>query len=225
MIGVDREAQPLHSAQSVFKERGKKSSVLAGALIVVWIVFTALVFWALQWQYVRAFQQDLPRNTVRWFESDALLGLFDQSVKAGSTGLAVHFWDPNCPCSRFSQSHIQDLIQQSLLQGVSSVVVVKASQGFWGGGELAKAKDVFSESDWVIAAESVPELTGRLAGSPSAAILDTDKNIRYIGPYSSDAFCSTSGDGFVEKALIELKQVDPHLRSPQALTSACFCDW
>lgn len=214
-----------HQGQEVAISQGRRvHSWFAVGLVLVWVGFTAAGFWYLQWQYIRPFSSDTLTTTSQFFEGAALSEEVLAELENAPSGYAIHFWDPACPCSRFSTPHTRDLVEQADASGVSSLLVVRDPTTGDGDRNLKLAEKAFGDTVSII---SWSRIAGslNLPASPAALVINNQNELTYIGPYSSDAYCSPGRGAFVEDALKRLKsgQQEPVLINN--LAQACFCGW
>ncbi|MGF1643622.1 MAG: DUF6436 domain-containing protein [Thiotrichales bacterium] len=201
---------------------------LGMVLVVAWLVATGYAFWYFQLQYVRPFDVESRATQSHWFEADALAASILEQIeftnrtdRGRALATVINLWDPGCACSRFSAAHVRDLIERFSDQGVRFVVVAPSPLDERA---IAKARATFG-SDAMIGHFGGTEWARAVPASPAAIVLDEQHHIRYFGPYSNDAFCSSEGGAFVEVTLDHL--LGHSVRDPavNVLASGCFCDW
>lgn len=143
--------------------------VIAGSIFAVWISVSLAAFWWFQFKDIGNFE-----NALASFDGTELAKLQMQPL-SGRQALVVHFIDPDCPCSRFSRPHIEEL-ERELSDRVEfrSASRLKSSMAF-----------------------SVP-------ATPSVAIWSESGELAYFGPYSGGAICG-SGDDFVTSVFKRLE--------------------
>ncbi|ALP51907.1 hypothetical protein Tel_01455 [Candidatus Tenderia electrophaga] len=196
----------------------KAKQLWALSLVAGWLVFTAVAFWWFQLKDVRPFAPSSENRAV-FFRADALLQRLGSLVEDAPTGriTVVHFWDPDCACSRFSDAHVAELIQAYGSRGVAFIVVPRAVAAR--DEARRRAVELFGAPVTVAAMDDLA-----MPSSPAAAVLDAAGRLVYFGPYSNGAVCGAGGDAFVEKALDKALAGD----TAQVLNMAavgCFCDW
>lgn len=163
--------------------------MLAGVVFVCWLFFIAYAFWWFQLRHIDSFSYYLAE-----FNSDDMNTSFPLST--GDTSVVVHILDPNCPCTRFSTSHIRDLEKQ------------------YG--------DISTFMNWQDLPESFRS-DFRIPASPAVAIWSAAGELAYFGPYSSGEFCG-EGDDFVFATIDNLaKGTNPKWINQDAV--GCFCAW
>ena len=128
----------------------------------------------------------------------------------------LHFYNPDCPCSRFNRTHLEDLIS-TYRDSVNFVVVVQHEEGE---GDLPDAFDH---------ARAVYDPDGKIAdlcgvySTPQAILLDETGKIIYRGNYNRARYCSTRDTWFTEM-VIKAKLADkpiPVLPAPAYQAYGC----
>lgn len=114
-----------------------------------------------------------------------------------------HFYNPDCPCSRFNARHLKSLIR-SYSDSVSIVIVVSSED------DLAKAKKEFNESLHYFADrnQALAKSCG-VYSTPQAAIVDAEGKLFYRGNYNRSRYCTARATNFAELSLIALLNNQP----------------
>lgn len=214
------------SAIELSVRRGNRiPSWLGIALVATWIAITITAFWVLQWQYLRPFPKETLAVSSQFFEGAALNLPAVHGLQADKSGSVIHFWDPECPCTRFSTPHVRDLIAQADAQGFTSTVIVNRGINSDAGSRLKSARKTFGEQIAIqLWSESLAEQLP-IPASPSALVMSKEGRLSYVGPYSSDAFCSTEDGAFVEEAMTQIASGKVEPIAENNLATACFCSW
>lgn len=210
------------SGSAVVDKSNRIPTWLGVMVILIWLVGTAIAFWFTQFQYLQPFQSSL-KVSGAYFKGLGLdLSAFNESE---SKGTVLHFWDPGCPCTRFSTPHVKDLIAESSTSGINNKVLLRGSPDKTVNERLAAARKEFGPYVLVQTLPLDSPLNDVIPASPSAIVINPLGEMTYLGPYSSDAFCSTDNGGFVEIAMRELahNRTEPLIQDNYTL--ACFCNW
>jgi len=181
------------------------------SLVAVWAVSTIAAFWWFEFRNLRPF---LDEQAVMFRAADLGRHLA-QELPPTTDNLPVllHFWDPGCPCARFSTPHVQDLIAARAGNGLKVVIMIPDAS-------LAPAaREHFGPEAGVILAEGIDPVS-----SPSAALLDDSGQLAYFGPWSTGANCTVADGGFVESALDALSR-GQNPQQVNTLAVGCFCRW
>ncbi len=123
-------------------------------------------------------------------------------LKKGNS-LFLHFYSPDCPCSRFNARHLKSLIR-SYRDSVQIVVVVSSQEN-----KEKAAKDLGNELDiWIDRDEKLAKSCG-VYSTPQAVIIDKNSNLFYRGNYNRSRYCTTRATNFAELSLIALLNNKP----------------
>lgn len=183
------------------------------SLVLGWGTFIVIAFWLFTYKNLRLFADE--QDVLAKFPADVAQSMTSIGpLPTQSIGRLIHFWNPACRCSRFSQSHVEEIITSYEKQGIDFVVAVP-NQSL-----VDRALTTFPRVSDVIVINNLEGLS-----SPSAVIFDSQNTLVYFGPYSDGAFCSSDGSTPVEQVLdgaITQQSVTPWLNLS---TFGCYCDW
>jgi Domain of unknown function (DUF6436) len=115
----------------------------------------------------------------------------------------LHFYNPDCPCSRFNARHIKSLLR-SYNDSTAFIIVVPSSEF------IEKVKDEFGD-DLIVKADtdgSIAQACG-VYSTPQAAIIDSNSKLFYRGNYNQSRYCTTRASNFAELSLIALLNNQP----------------
>ncbi|KTG29320.1 hypothetical protein AWR38_11215 [Idiomarina sp. WRN-38] len=182
------------------------------SLVVCWGVLIAIAFWLFAYKDLRLFADD--EVFARFPEEVASTAISTSPLPENATGRLVNFWNPDCRCSRFSQAHIEEIMQAYAGQGIEFVVAVPRQS------LVDQALTTFPKASSAVVVEQLEGLS-----TPSAAVFDARSTLVYFGPYSDGAFCTSGGSTPVELILNDV--VAPGEVAPWLNLSAfgCYCDW
>lgn len=104
----------------------------------------------------------------------------------------LHFYNPDCPCSRFNRDHLEDLMGR-YKEDVQFIVVVQD--------EKEALPDAFRHAQAVYDADGkIADLCG-VYSTPQAIVLDQEGKIVYRGNYNRARYCSTRDTWFTEMVI------------------------
>lgn len=206
-------------------ELSKRQLAFGTGLLLLWLSTTAYAFWWFQVRPLRPFN-DPTQARVITFDGLPFARLLDhQGPLAPATTprtTLLHFWDPDCPCSRFNQVHVRELIEQNRDQDLRIVIVVHTRNRANAERVRRQARGTFGDdvTVWI----DTGELSASIPSSPAAAIVSASAELAYFGPYSLGAVCLQGQGDFVESVLARLEQgQNPRFLNTMAV--GCFCDW
>ncbi|GHN00162.1 hypothetical protein WSM22_16510 [Cytophagales bacterium WSM2-2] len=115
----------------------------------------------------------------------------------------LHFYNPDCPCSRFNARHLKSLIR-AYADSVKIVIVVPTND------DVVKARKELGEelSVWVDSNEAIAKSCG-VYSTPQAAIIDKNGKLFYRGNYNASRYCTSRATNFAELSLIALLNHQP----------------
>ncbi len=161
---------------------------LSWLILVSWLLLVGLVMWVKFNEPYRNFiETRMPKFS-------------DNKIIDDVDGLTVlHFIDKKCPCTRFSEKHIETLEQE--LKAANHVRIQAT--------ELPDF-DPAIFNDWVIS-------------SPSVAVINTSGELAYYGPYT-DALLCNQGRDIVKQVIENLEETNDYYWF-NVLGYGCFCEW
>lgn len=166
--------------------------VLLSTCFFLGLIVTA--FWYQDWQYSLPTTRPAGLDQPAIGERLSLHGL----PKSDGRPVFLHFFNPDCPCSRFNVDHVRELIRKH----GSNVRFIAVLQGD-GNSKLLQAS--FEKLDWGI--ERVVDESGaigRAAGvyaTPQAVLIDGGNKLYYRGNYNLSRYCADPATEFARIAL------------------------
>ena len=180
------------------------SKSMRRGLAITWLVVLAagiaVIFWRYEWKY--GLPTPVPANyhavglgsPVTLPASAAALLTPDQKP------LFLHFFNPDCPCSRFNMPQFRALVQQYGAQAHFAIVVMSpasfTARELQAKFNLPYPIPVFSDS-------AIAAACG-VYSTPQAVIIDKDGQLFYRGNYNRSRYCSDEKTGFARLALAGL---------------------
>ena len=185
-------------------------SIMKTGLITAWLLLLltgiAGIFWRSEWVY--ALPTPLPANyhpvsmgtKISWPSRSA--ALFGRDHKP----LLLHFFNPDCPCSRFNIPHFRELIKQ-YGQKVSFAVVLVTDKDY-------SPDDIRHRFDLP---ENIPVIRDSLMAvacgvysTPQAVVVDTSGQLFYRGNYNRSRYCTDEKSSYAKLALENLLHNNLH---------------
>lgn len=116
---------------------------------------------------------------------------------AGKQPLFLHFFNPDCPCSRFNIPHFKSLVREYGGRAQFAVVLVTAKE--YTAGEVRKRFDL-DPSISILKDTAIEKLCG-VYSTPQAVIIDTSDNLFYRGNYNRSRYCTDAKTSYAKTAL------------------------
>lgn len=186
------------------------------------ILFAAIALAAIAWIF---WDQDvrysLPTPTPQGLEQPQLGTPIDLSARLALPAtlqgrpLLLHFYNPDCPCSRFNADHVADLLQRYRDRVVFC--------------EVLEADRAHADEDSGLGLLQFVDADGGLAkalgvySTPQAVLLDEQRRIRFRGNYNTSRYCSDRKTEFVRLA-IEALLAGQTYEPPPAATVSYGCE-
>jgi len=105
----------------------------------------------------------------------------------------LHFYNPDCPCSRFNLNHFRDMVR-NFQDSVDFFVILQRSN------KSEEAENLFELPIILDDDGKIADAYGVYA-TPQALILDQDGKIYYRGNYNKARYCTSRDTRFAEMAL------------------------
>lgn len=186
-------------------------------VVVSWLIFLlagiSALFWRYEWVY------NLPTPVPVGYQ-EVKPGTRIDLVSLRSSGekrpVFLHFFNPDCPCSRFNMPHFRALVKAYHRQ-IDFAIVLMTDKKY-------TADQIRNRFDLPY---PVPVLTdSNLAKScgvystPQAVLIDTSEKLYYRGNYNRSRYCSDEKSSYAKMAVEGLLQNNPTQNfNPLALTA------
>ncbi len=175
------------------------------------------MFWWQDWQY----SQPTPKPAQLFQPAFGAIVHLEPTLRAydrPGKPLLLHFFNSDCPCSRFNIDHLRALKKQFGIQGVSFVAVVQGTPD-----------QIRSFKKYELETPVVEDPDGRIAfqlgvySTPQAVILTPKHELYFRGNYNLTRYCSDPRTEFVRLALEHLINGERLGKQPEAALIAYGC--
>jgi len=185
--------------------------VIVIACLFICVSGIVSIFWYQEMKY------RLPTPVPVNFKKVPILSKVTFRTEAWEGPSFLHFYNPDCPCSRFNANHVNKLIREHG-DSIEFVIVVPAFA------DLAEAKSKFGESlNFVVDSEkSIANACG-VYSTPQAVILTEDNILYFRGNYNKSRYCTNQASNYAELALLSFihHQPPPVLELSANLSYGC----
>lgn len=133
----------------------------------------------------------------------------------------LHFFNPDCPCSRFNLAHFVSLVKEYGKE-VNFYVILQHSTD-----TAAVAQMLASRGITLPVLLDIDETLATKCGvyaSPQAVILDKDQQLFYRGNYNRTRYCTDRQTSYARLALEALRTGNEPLALPALATTAYGCE-
>ncbi len=157
---------------------------------------------------------------------DPLLPDLSSPLPIDNRLLLLHFFNPDCPCSRFNVEHIRSLHKQYRDQ-VRFVAVIQTDSDLTPAEAREKAE---AASRKLGGMEAVTDLDGRIAATcgvystPQAVVLASTRELLFRGNYNISRYCTDQKTEFARLALDGLLEGNGLPVLPTIATTAYGCE-
>lgn len=167
--------------------------VVAVCVVAASVFLIATIFWNQEMQY--ALPTPVPE---RYTEVAPGEKVYLPSSLQTDVSYFLHFYNADCPCSRFNARHIKSLIG-NYSDSIEFVIVVSEKSS------MEKARGEFGDDlRYLLDADySIAKACG-VYSTPQAAIISSNGKLFYRGNYNSARYCTTRASNFAELSLIAL---------------------
>jgi hypothetical protein len=188
-------------------------------LVISWLILLSagigILFWHNAWKYnlptpVPSHYQDVPRGAQVHLPASASATL----AAARTRPLFLHFFNPDCPCSRFNMPQFKALVRQYGRQ-VSFAIVVMGPKKYTA--EQIQSTFGLPYPIPVLTDSAIAAACG-VYSTPQAVLLDNNRLLFYRGNYNRNRYCTDEKTSFASQALDGLLHHDYSLSfNPLAL--------
>jgi hypothetical protein len=187
-------------------------------MVVIWLMLLLSAIGALFWynEWVYHLPTPVPSNykPVSQGKIIKLNGLLEADH---SKPLFIHFFNPDCPCSRFNISNFKSLVKQ-YGRKVNFVVVVMNNKYY----TAKQIQDKFDLNIPVLFDASIATSCG-VYSTPQAVLLDSERKLYYRGNYNSSRYCTDEKTSYAKMAITGLLNDHSKLIFDQLASRAYGC--
>ena len=154
------------------------------------------LFWYNEWRYT--LPTPVPQNYSAVKIGDKV-HIDDKINSATGKPLFIHFFNPDCPCSRFNVPHFKSLVKKYGEQFTFAVVVINKNK-IYSADEIREKYDL----DLPILTDTTIAAACGVYSTPQAVIIETNKQLYYRGNYNKSRYCTDKSSDYAEMAINSL---------------------
>ena len=119
-------------------------------------------------------------------------------VSKNNKPVFLHFFNPDCPCSKFNIPHFKSLVKQYGDQATFAIVVMSKKN--------YSARQIQNRFDMDIPVLFDPSLAVSYGvySTPQAVVIDTNQRLYYRGNYNRTRYCTDKKSNYAQQALDSL---------------------
>ncbi|MFB9080545.1 TlpA family protein disulfide reductase [Flavobacterium procerum] len=172
-----------------------KKKIFLGLWFSLLFAAIAYLFWQNEFQY--SLPTPIPKN-----HHKVALGSkieLAQCCVFDNKPVFIHFFNPDCPCSRFNVPHVSDLIKKYKNQVNFKIVVLNKEKTF----TIKEIQDKFNAEIPVYFDQEIAVKCG-VFSTPQAVLLDAGHNLYYRGNYNKTRYCTDAESNYAQMAIDSL---------------------
>src|SRR6185312_10027962 len=162
----------------------------------------ACIFWYTDWRY--SLPTPVPAR-YRPVSNGSFVDLAGKLPVAANKPVFLHFFNPDCPCSRFNLPHFRELVKK-YGDHVTFVAVPMIMLGHeYTDEDIRKKLDVDIP---VLREPGFADAVG-VYSTPQAVVINTNKDLYYRGNYNKSRYCTDKRSNYAEQAIASLLNDSP----------------
>ena len=187
--------------------------------ITCWLLFllsgVCYIFWYNEWKYTLPTPK--PKN-LHAINRGAHVDLTEKIQTEKGKPVFIHFFNPDCPCSRFNIPHFNSLVRKYGTRFTFVVVLINKTRTY----NLEEIRDKYDLTVPVLTDQAIADSCG-VYSTPQAVILDAGSNLYYRGNYNRSRYCTDNKSNFAQMAIDSLLNNDANPTFSQYALKAYGC--
>lgn len=186
--------------------------------MVFWLIFLFSAIGYLFWYNDIIYQLPTPiPKDYHSIETGSLI-MFNEALDSKhSKPIFLHFFNPDCPCSRFNMKHFKSLVKE-YGNRVDFRVVVLSQKSF----TQESIQNKFGLQIPILFDETIATACG-VYSTPQAVLLDQTQHLYYRGNYNTTRYCTDEKTSFAKIALNGLLNKQTNLVFSEAALKSYGC--
>ena len=169
---------------------------LAISCLTLIFSFVGFLFWYNEWRY--SLPTPVP-ETYQAVEIKEHIDLGGKLIAGNKEPLFLHFFNPDCPCSRFNIEHFKSLVTAYANRVSFAVVVMTKDKSY----TAASIRGKFGITVPVLFDTSIARICG-VYSTPQAVLLDKNHSLYYRGNYNRSRYCTDKKSNYAQMAIDSL---------------------
>ncbi|NOT94453.1 MAG: redoxin domain-containing protein [Ferruginibacter sp.] len=164
-------------------------------IIVLLLTFACvgILFWYSEWQY------SLPTPVPAQYHAVAsgeYIGVSKKFISEKNKPLFLHFFNPDCPCSRFNMPHFKGLAKKYGNEISFAVVVITSNKGY----TEDNIRKKYALTMPILFDTSLAVICG-VYSTPQAVLLTANEQLYYRGNYNRSRYCTDKKSNYAQIAI------------------------
>lgn len=169
------------------------------AAVLTWLIMLlatiVVLFWHNEWVY--SLPTPVPEN-YRVVDAGASISIVQKLPFKRNKPVFLHFYNPDCPCSRFNIPHFKSLVNE-YSDRITFAVVPVTSKNI----SVNDIRKKFDVDVQVIFDTTLATACG-VYSTPQAVLLDTNRQLYYRGNYNRTRYCTDKKTEYARMAIDKL---------------------
>ena len=168
-------------------------------MAALWLLVLTIIIFSFFWynQLVYALPTPVPVS-YHHVKNGKVIALSDQLDFKNSKPVFLHFFNPDCPCSRFNINHFNSLVN-TYKDNVNFAIVLMTDKKY----SSSQIRERFHVDVPVVTDSTIAIATG-VYSTPQAVILQANHQLYYRGNYNKTRYCTDQASSYAKIALDNL---------------------
>jgi hypothetical protein len=172
--------------------------MLKKLLVGLWMLLLCAAISVLFWQ--NEFKYSLPTPVPKDYHKIAMGSKIDlRCCVTDSRPIFIHFFNPDCPCSRFNIPHVTGLIKKYGDRINFKIVVLNKEKSF----TIDEIQKKFDTKIPVYFDQDIATSCG-VFSTPQAVLIDSSRKLYYRGNYNKTRYCTNADSNYAQMAIDSL---------------------
>lgn len=171
--------------------------------VVVWLLVLAVgisyLFWFQEWKY--SLPTPVPQNYLAVNAGTTVSIKEIPGVPKDNKPLFLHFFNPDCPCSRFNMTHFKSLVKEYGDQ-LNFAVITLGKKDRYTDTDIQRKFGI----DLPVVFDSSYAAACGVYSTPQAAIITPAQQLYYRGNYNKSRYCTDKKSNYAQIAIEALLQ-------------------
>jgi len=172
-----------------------KRKLFLGLWLLFLFIAIATLFWKNEYKYSQP--TPIPKN-YRTVDIGTHIDFGKRFLKKNKP-IFIHFFNPECPCSRFNVPHVRGLIKKYSDKIDFRIVVLNKEKDY----TVTEIQDKFDAPVPVFFDENISKKCG-VYSTPQAVLIDGSQNLYYRGNYNKNRYCTDDNSNYAQMAIDSL---------------------
>ncbi|MTH16646.1 thioredoxin fold domain-containing protein [Flavobacterium sp. LC2016-01] len=171
-----------------------KKKLLLGLWFSLILAAISVLFWKNEFQY------SLPTPIPKDYHAVAMGSKIDlKCCTADQKPIFFHFFNPECPCSRFNVPHVSELIKKYGDRVNFKIVVINNEKSV----SIEEIQKKFGAKIPVYFDQQIAKSCG-VFSTPQAVLIDGSQNLYFRGNYNKTRYCTDAETNYAQQAIDSL---------------------